>query len=135
MTNDKNEFSGKRAFVTGGTRGIVAAIVERLKNGGAKVVTAAPNVLPGQADPLFVQADVTKGENAKKIAQFIIMHLGVIDIIVHNVGGSSTTAGVSLGRFAEPREIAEVVAFLVSERASYVTCSENVVDGGTLKTV
>jgi NAD(P)-dependent dehydrogenase (short-subunit alcohol dehydrogenase family) len=37
-----------------------------------------------------------------------------------------------LGRIAEPREIAEAVAFLASPRASFVTGTTLVVDGGLL---
>lgn len=39
-------------------------------------------------------------------------------------------ARVPLGRMAEPREIADVMAFLVSDRASYVTGETMTVDGG-----
>ena len=39
-------------------------------------------------------------------------------------------AGVALGRIAEPAEVASVIAFLVSEDASYVTGSTVLVDGG-----
>ena len=41
-------------------------------------------------------------------------------------------AGRPLGRLAEPEEIASVIAFLCSERASYVTGSAWSVDGGTV---
>ncbi|MDT0391028.1 SDR family oxidoreductase [Streptomyces dubilierae] len=43
--------------------------------------------------------------------------------------------GIPLGRPAEPEEVAEAIAFLVSDRAGSVTGTELVVDGGTLRTV
>jgi 3-oxoacyl-[acyl-carrier protein] reductase len=41
-------------------------------------------------------------------------------------------AGRPLGRLAEPEEIAAVIAFLASERASYVTGAAWSADGGTV---
>ncbi|RYF95950.1 MAG: SDR family oxidoreductase, partial [Caulobacteraceae bacterium] len=43
--------------------------------------------------------------------------------------------GISIGRGAEPLEVAEAIAFLASDRASSIHGSEIVVDGGTVPTV
>jgi 3-oxoacyl-[acyl-carrier protein] reductase len=45
---------------------------------------------------------------------------------------ASVAVGRPLGRLAEPREIASVIAFLCSERASYVTGAAWSADGGTV---
>jgi 3-oxoacyl-[acyl-carrier protein] reductase len=42
-------------------------------------------------------------------------------------------ADIPLGRMAQPREIADAVVFLASERASFVTGTALVVDGGFVK--
>jgi NAD(P)-dependent dehydrogenase (short-subunit alcohol dehydrogenase family) len=45
---------------------------------------------------------------------------------------AKVAAGRPLGRLAEPQEIAAVIAFLCSERASYVTGAAWSADGGTV---
>ena len=45
------------------------------------------------------------------------------------------TNGVPLGRWAHPREIADLVVFLASDRGSYITGTTIVADGGMLKAV
>jgi 3-oxoacyl-[acyl-carrier protein] reductase len=44
-------------------------------------------------------------------------------------------AAIPLGRLGEPREIGDVVCFLASERASYVTGTTIAVDGGLIRSL
>lgn len=94
---DPTEFAGKRALVTGGTKGMGEATVARLRRGGAHVVTTArnrPAALQDEAD--FVQADVSTPEGSAAVARHMLEHVGGIDILVSNVGGSSAPGGGAL---------------------------------------
>jgi len=91
---DPTEFAGKRALVTGGTKGMGEAIVRRLAAAGAMVATTARSSLPeGQTVKLFIQADVSTPEGVGKVAREVRDRLGGLDILVNNVGGSSAPSG------------------------------------------
>ena len=87
------ELDGRRALVTGGTRGIGEAVAARLREAGATVLTTA-RTRPGDlADDLFVAAEITTAEGCATVADAVRRRLGGIDIVVHVVGGSSAPAG------------------------------------------
>ncbi|MBN7773605.1 SDR family oxidoreductase [Clostridium aminobutyricum] len=254
------ELDGKRVLVTGGTKGIGQAIVDRLLKAGATVMTAARTFSDDLPDSVeLIQADVGTTEGTEKIIKETLEKFGGLDILINNVGGSSSSTagaltlsdedwltafnqnlfssvrldrgflpcmleqhkgviihitsiqrtlpgimtmpysaakaaltnysknlatqlgpkgirinmvapgftetkaaerliermaensksdyaaarqelmdalgGIPLGRPAKPEEVAELVAFLVSDRASYITGSEHIIDGGIIRTI
>src|SRR2546425_5212563 len=86
------ELTGRRALVTGGTRGIGAAVAVRLGQAGARILRTARSQR-GDADELFVAADVSTAEGCSAVARAVRDRLGGIDIIVHVAGGSTAPAG------------------------------------------
>jgi NAD(P)-dependent dehydrogenase (short-subunit alcohol dehydrogenase family) len=88
------EFTGRRVLVTGGSQGIGAAIVHRLRQAGATVFTTArsrPDDL--EAPDLFVAADLATADGAAVAARAALERLGGIDLLIHNVGGSAAPGG------------------------------------------
>jgi len=49
-------------------------------------------------------------------------------------GLMNSIGGIPMGRPAKPKEIADLIAFLASPRAGWITGAEYVIDGGTLPT-
>ena len=89
-----NELSGKIALVTGGTKGAGRAIAERLLKAGATVIITARNAPETQIGQLhFIAADLSTAEGSKAVVSEVLSTYGRLDILVNNLGASSTPAG------------------------------------------
>ncbi|MFC5462812.1 SDR family oxidoreductase [Massilia niabensis] len=90
-------FKGRHALVTGGTKGMGEAIVRRLAQDGATVITTARRLpqepLPGVR---YLEADVGSADGVDRVAEAVKREFGYLDFLVNNVGGSSAPGGGAL---------------------------------------
>ena len=91
-----DEFTDKRILVTGGTKGIGEAVVNRLRRGGGTVLSTARSVPAGGNPDQFVQADVSTRAGADHVIKTTLDRLGGLDILVNSLGGSSAPGGGAL---------------------------------------
>ena len=88
------ELGGRRALVSGGTKGIGAAVVAVFREAGAKVIATARAVPEHATEGVhFVAADVSTADGCATVADAVRQQLGGVDIVVNVVGGSSAPAG------------------------------------------
>ncbi len=97
MNDDSFQLRGRVALVTGGSRGIGRAVVERLAELGSQVVVnyqtkkeAAEEVVANAkakgVDALAVQGNVAELSDATRIVQAALDRFGRLDILVCNAG-------------------------------------------------
>ena len=94
MSLDPLEFRDRRIVVTGGTQGTGRAVIQRLADAGAVVVTAARSSRPaGLPVHTYVQADLTRTAGIEVLVNAIRDGIGGVDVIIHTLGGSSAPGG------------------------------------------
>src|SRR6059036_244719 len=96
QTREAGDFEGRRILVTGGTKGIGEAIVERFIRGGGKVITTGRSLPPGGKPDRSVKADVSTREGIDQVVKATVDRFGGLDILIHNVGGSAAPGGGAL---------------------------------------
>jgi len=88
------QLANRRALVTGGTKGVGAAVVEALRDAGAQVIAAARALPARPIDGVrFVSADLSTTEGVAAVAQPVLRQLGGVDILVNVLGGSGAPGG------------------------------------------
>jgi NAD(P)-dependent dehydrogenase (short-subunit alcohol dehydrogenase family) len=94
--NSNKEFEDKRILVTGGTRGIGAAIVNRFKGQGGQVLTTGRSVSSNNSEEAVIRADISTREGIDRLVAAVMDRFDGLDIMIHNAGGSAARGGGAL---------------------------------------
>lgn len=87
---------------------------------GVRVLTVSPGwIMTNSAERMMERIAKGSKTTVEEATQSVMNALG----------------GIPIGRPAKPEEVAELVGFLVSPRAGYLTGTEFVIDGGTIPTI
>ncbi|MET0424623.1 MAG: SDR family NAD(P)-dependent oxidoreductase, partial [Actinoplanes sp.] len=129
------ELKGKRAVVTGASRGIGLAIVRALAAEGVEVFGGARTISPelAEATPHVLEVDLTEADGPQRLVQSAQEAFDGLDILVNNVGGRTVSAngfldldedgwrkGFDLNFFSAVRAIRAALPALVQSRGSIV---------------
>ena len=128
---DPLDFSGKVVLVTGSSRGIGAAMIQAFARRGARPVvnfvadaggqnkSDAEAVAAELKDPLVVECDVTKPDQAEAMMQTIAEKLGGLDILINNSGiiRDRTIKKLSLEDFQSVLQVNLAGTFNVTQKA------------------
>lgn len=86
---------------------------------GVRVVSVAPGFIQTSAAERLIERIAANAKITTEAALTTLM---------------DSLGGIPMGRPAKPAEVAELVVFLVSDKAAYITGTEYVIDGGTIPT-
>jgi len=87
---------------------------------GVRVLTVSPGwIMTTSATRMMERIAESSNISVEQATQSVMYALG----------------GIPIGRPAQPEEVAEIVGFLASPRANYLTGTEFVIDGGTIPTI
>jgi NAD(P)-dependent dehydrogenase (short-subunit alcohol dehydrogenase family) len=96
------------------------ALSKEVSPKGVRVLTVSPGwIMTTASERMMERIAASSGISVGEATQSVMNALG----------------GIPYGRPANPEEVAELVGFLVSPRAGYLTGTEYVIDGGTIPTI
>lgn len=124
ITSIQSRFPGENTMAYSAAKAALTnyskALATELAPKGIRVNTVAPGFTETKsAEALISRMAEERGTDYVEARQALMDSLG----------------GIPIGRTARPEEIAELVAFLVSDRASYIIGAVHTIDGGIIRTV
>lgn len=133
--NQTGVFLGMKAVLPGMLRGGGGSIVNISSISGIVAIVGSPNL--AYVGSKFAVRGMTKHvavEYGDRGIRVNSVHPGYVKtpmmVAATDEDGGGAAAAIPLRRFAESREISNLVVFLASDEASFVTGAEHVIDGG-----
>jgi NAD(P)-dependent dehydrogenase (short-subunit alcohol dehydrogenase family) len=108
------------AAAKAGLRTYSKALAKEIGPQGVRVNSVSPGWIMTEASSEFLERlHAAEGGTIEQVRQRVLDGLG----------------GIPIGRGAEPHEVADLIAYLASDRAAAIHGAEFVIDGGTIRTV
>ena len=113
--NSTLAYAAAKAALTTYSKGLAKAVAPK----GVRVTTISPGFIETTGAKGMID-DISRGSGISEDAarQRIMEMLG----------------GIPLGRTGRPEEVAELVAFLASDRGAFISGADYIIDGGTMPT-
>jgi NAD(P)-dependent dehydrogenase (short-subunit alcohol dehydrogenase family) len=88
------ELNGRIALVTGGTKGLGAAVVESLHGAGVHVIAVARSVPKDALEGIsYIEGDLLTAAGCSALVNTVLDKFGGVDIVVNVLGGSNAPSG------------------------------------------
>jgi len=126
---DQFRLDGKRALITGGSRGLGLAMARALGEAGAQVIItgssaenlhkACEELCSEDLHVTSIQADLSKPEEAERLCDVVLKEHAPIDILINNVGGrriNTPTEDLALEDWQRILDLNLTQAFVLTKR-------------------
>lgn len=126
---DRFRLDGRRALVTGGSRGLGLEMARALGEAGAELIisSASAEHLAGAAESLrhqgltvgTIEADLSRPDEAERLCNVVLERFPAVDILVNNVGGrriNTPTEDLALDDWQRIMDLNLTQAFILTKR-------------------